>query len=1292
MRNLRKSPAFLLILLLALSSLTFLASFPAVPGANATINYVEITTTDHLHDAVGSSPQVQGLQHRSGKYIYVAYDPTQQSGGATPHAYVYVVLNDTLESTIDITAAGGATSYKQIRSVALYDINATYVMLAFVMSSYSTSPAYYLTGNFVYVNVNSYAVHQHNLNTGAIDTSNFQWGAFRSGWIDFYGGKYWFFFVYNYNDVYASNSHVALARWTLVESSHALTQAKTTIVGIDVTYKDNLGFIYHYIDPDDSSIFYYVTSYGSDTSKPYFGMFDYDTGAVTVLATGPSAGRYSTDRQFRFITAGQVENGTLIYQYWVWTYTYVADSTSNIRFVEHRIIYNNSISADTIVEHDVLVSTWSLGYVSPTDPTPNVGARVNTNATVTASDFNLIYGKYVGARTVTMNTRVTVSDWFDADVASVTTQSWFLAVDQAIQAQASVAWRNMSWHYESDEVTDHTLRILYGLADIDYSPSEYMSVGEGGIEGDWDGWVFAEDGVFYGFYTTYQHSWGYSYLDNCLLKFNDSLHEIELGYDQASALFYISNGTNWVDSSDYITLRSGTVTVVNATSIQVKWDISFKLSILDYWNVSLFAWANSTTGVSTIFWNSTLDAGFSIYSTGGRIVVNKGGTNSGNVAGDHPLALYAGGNNQIADLWQDGFISGDFGSEWYFWEPYTTKIEVQNAWFLTSDYDEYGAHMQTTNTYYSAWMKARWIQSSFNYSYKVQFYINMSTNDHPNLVWFGLGNTSKNADNINVWFGYGADYDGVYCSDVGAVYDTTTAWLAATWYNVTLDINYPAKTYDLYLDDVLIANDMDFRWTETSDRIAWYQQGGIDETKDTYIDHIRIFRVSPGGNGGDANAIWIGKNMQHFHTNVALGIPDGDSMVGGWDPAVGFPYYQHFSEYQGSSYVEYGIDYLYEATWTNAIKCRVEYWDSGIELAENYVVLKVTWYRGTTVVSIDYIYSYYEGWGGTTGTEYGNATADWTRVWIDLWFDSANGSRMVGGRVSSYYYAIQDNQPWYLRPFVGSNIGPMMQSATEAFELIELHDKDGDVISANQLKLMKLMENVYCSESYAYRFQTQNYDELGLSINGDSMTGITTPARIPPIMPTVPLGPWAWIMEGLKMMGDAIGHAFWWMGFNLWGALVGFLDTIATWLGFPGGFSTLMTYITSLWEYVAQAASILWTFLASIYAFISGPFLSFVTAFVTMIGYVVTTLNSMITYLSGIGATMPMFTNILIFLAILTPFYELHRMEKLGFAQLFIDLQLVMNMVSFVVNLSIQVIKLFLDLVGRLIESIPMIE
>jgi len=49
-------------------------------------------------------------------------------------------------------------------------------------------------------------------------------------------------------------------------------------------------------------------------------------------------------------------------------------------------------------------------------------------------------------------------------------------------------------------------------------------------------------------------------------------------------------------------------------------------------------------------------------------------------------------------------------------------------------------------------------------------------------------------------------------------------------------------------------------------------------------------------------------------------------------------------------------------------------------------------------------------------------------------------------------------------------------------------------------------------------------------------------------------------------------------------------------------------------------------------------------------------------------------------------------MERYGFGILFQDLNNIMNVGSFVITSLWRVIELFLDVVGRLIEAIPVIE
>ncbi len=209
------------------------------------------------------------------------------------------------------------------------------------------------------------------------------------------------------------------------------------------------------------------------------------------------------------------------------------------------------------------------------------------------------------------------------------------------------------------------------------------------------------------------------------------------------------------------------------------------------------------------------------------------------------------------------------------------------------------------------------------------------------------------------------------------------------------------------------------------------------------------------------------------------------------------------------------------------------------------------------------------------------------------------------------------------------------------------------------------------------------------------MAGIDTPAYFEPQEPQIQswgflsllnLGPL------IKSLSNIFGPAL--LGF--WNAFVGFLDTVFTAFGWANGFSQLLLWISNLGSFLVNAFTTLIQWLTVLFNILVGS-TTYITSVLTGIGIIITNIFSVFSMMSSILSTgfsqfTPLILPVLMLLGIFLPAIELNRMSKYGFGTLFEDLNKVMDVASFVVNGMIQVIQLFIAVIGRLIESIPLLE
>jgi len=561
------------------------------------------------------------------------------------------------------------------------------------------------------------------------------------------------------------------------------------------------------------------------------------------------------------------------------------------------------------------------------------------------------------------------------------------------------------------------------------------------------------------------------------------------------------------------------------------------------------------------------------------------------------------------------------------------------------------------------------------------------------LLSVELGNYTGTWDEIGPWIMFNTDGK-IYFRNSTSPFDYYIMdYSAGVWYNVTLEINTSSSTYDIYIGGSLKNSTISF-YTPTLTKLDYIIfesfSGGAptSETCDAYVDDIAIWSTAVGGYGGSVEATATFRKLQHIHAQFAIGIP------------VSWESLNHANE----GYVEFGIDYCYNDIWIeNGWKIRINITDANIagtgfgSEANNWLQLNVSWYNQEVFIKNDILYTLWEG--GPGGLSGGEHTADYFRLWLDLWFNKVNASTVVGGRVNSYYYGMTDYASPHLRWLLGADWGPMIQEVSQSMYFGDLEDTSGNIISAKQIEMMRIRVKVWRSANYDYRWVLRDYDILSFEFPPGEMMGINTPIFVTTKTPDMPGGGF---LDALRVgfsnlittITNALGPAM----LNFWNTFVGFLDTVFTAVGWENGFSQMLSWINSLMTWLADSFSILILILTQVFSVLSSV-ISPLTSTLAIIGGWVTSIFSgisgMITYLniaivdSGLGE---LFVASLLLIGICLPFLEIVRMEQHGFGILFADLSKVIDVASFLITTGMSVIRFFVYLVTSVIESIPVVE
>jgi len=230
----------------------------------------------------------------------------------------------------------------------------------------------------------------------------------------------------------------------------------------------------------------------------------------------------------------------------------------------------------------------------------------------------------------------------------------------------------------------------------------------------------------------------------------------------------------------------------------------------------------------------------------------------------------------------------------------------------------------------------------------------------------------------------------------------------------------------------------------------------------------------------------------------------------------------------------------------------------------------------------------------------------------------------------------------------------------------------------------------------------RDYDLLSFeTAPGEKMQGINTPTFVSVKTPSMPQGGLLAALQAafsatIAYLSEALGPAL----LNFWNTFVGWMDTIFAWLGYPNLFSNAISWMQSLWVWVADSFAHLLSLLTSGFLFIA----SFLTKLLNNISIGVTHITNVITTFFwffeqswGYGESLwnllnPIFVYGVILFCILYLVFVFSIWDEKGLDAMLNHLKLVLDILSWFGKLFLGVIHLFLDVIGRIIESIPVVE
>lgn len=369
--------------------------------------------------------------------------------------------------------------------------------------------------------------------------------------------------------------------------------------------------------------------------------------------------------------------------------------------------------------------------------------------------------------------------------------------------------------------------------------------------------------------------------------------------------------------------------------------------------------------------------------------------------------------------------------------------------------------------------------------------------------------------------------------------------------------------------------------------------------------------------------------------------------------------------------------------------------DKGTFMAEQilgkdayYITWNVTWYDRNPVTSdwreikMDYVVSF-PVWNGTTNL--------YTAFWIDLWFNNLNSSSILGGRVNAEYFGVRE-EPGFFSLAWEAYLG----NATQSMFFRDLHDTDGDIISARRITLMKYFVEIEQGVNPNRNYVTilRDYDILDFTRAQGDMTGVSTPIVVSTKMPE--LGSFGFLMalgNVFRAMGNAIINALVWAGLRVWPLLVGFLDMMFSFAGWENGFSVIVGWISSFVTFMISSMTYLGTMLLTIFTLMGTWVLFGITQF-TLIGAGLMDIWSNINYIyTEANAGWYDLTELVAPLLPLLPLgFFLWMCNSRDMEHLMEKMKLVWGLVNTVVMFFVQIAQSVFNYITGLIETVPEVQ
>ena len=222
------------------------------------------------------------------------------------------------------------------------------------------------------------------------------------------------------------------------------------------------------------------------------------------------------------------------------------------------------------------------------------------------------------------------------------------------------------------------------------------------------------------------------------------------------------------------------------------------------------------------------------------------------------------------------------------------------------------------------------------------------------------------------------------------------------------------------------------------------------------------------------------------------------------------------------------------------------------------------------------------------------------QLWVDLWFNKANDSSIVGIRVGSYFFPMY-NGPDFWKPITGGTWGVSWKNETSSSTFMQLlKNADMQSISSHEIEMVKLWAKVSVQgvSGEDLHIGIKNIRSWDLTFNSE-MTGIQTPSFEEPRTPMVPIGGIYGILASfLTGLMNALAPAF----SFIWSSLVWIFDmALQALTGQPNLFSGFLSFIGTSVSIIASWIIMLAQYASSMILVITNTIVWFFTNIFAMV-------------------------------------------------------------------------------------------